>query len=250
MSGRPSTAAAQRVAQGAVRGRKRESAEKSSRVRRLRASHSYGLVLVLIVAAFLFAAAVPDGRWGNSILVLLQCATLVCALWTSGVTALTSHWNAVLVAAACVAAISNLLTGGRLATGGTPLIAGLLTAATVVVIARGVVDQGEVNKQSVRGSIGIYILLGLLFAFLYGAVAGLGSTPLFAQGTDGTRPLRVYFSFVTLTTLGYGDYSPAGTIGQSLAIVEALTGQIYLVTVVALLVSRIGQGRNDSLSPD
>ena len=91
-----------------------------------------------------------------------------------------------------------------------------------------------------QGAICVYLLFGLLFVFVYGAVAALGDDPFFAQGTDGDRGLRVYFSFVTLATLGYGDYTPGTDFGHSLAITEALTGQLYLVTVVALLVSRIG----------
>jgi hypothetical protein len=67
----------------------------------------------------------------------------------------------------------------------------------------------------------------------------LGSGHFFAQGTDGTRSLRLYFSFVTLATLGYGDYTPAGNLGHTLAVLEALIGQLYLVTVLALLVSRL-----------
>jgi hypothetical protein len=56
---------------------------------------------------------------------------------------------------------------------------------------------------------------------------------------DGTRALRLYFSYVTLATLGYGDYTAASNLGHMLAVAEALIGQIYLVTVVALLVSRL-----------
>jgi hypothetical protein len=222
---------------------RRDSAEKDSRIRRLRASHSYGLVLVLILSTFLFALVVPDGRWGSSALVLLQCATLVCALWTSGIAELASRTNVALLTLGGGAAIANLIIGGRVATGATSLFAGLLTVAVIVVVGRGVLDQGDINTQSVRGAIGIYVLIGLLFAFFYGAIAGLGSSHFFAQGTDGTRPLRVYFSYVTMTTVGYGDYTPAGTLGHALAVMEALLGQVYLVTVVALLVSRLGQGR-------
>jgi hypothetical protein len=79
-----------------------------------------------------------------------------------------------------------------------------------------------------------------MFVFVYGAVAALGHEPFFAGGSDGDRGLRVYFSFVTLATLGYGDYTPGTDFGRSLAIIEALVGQLYLVTVVALLMSRIG----------
>ena len=113
----------------------------------------------------------------------------------------------------------------------------------MVVLAPSIVDQGEINAQSITGAICIYLLLGIIFIFIYGAVAALGDGTFFAQGTDGTRALRLYFSYVTLATLGYGDYTPAGNFGHALAIVEALFGQLYLVTVVALLVARLGPRR-------
>ena len=193
-----------------------------SRLGRLRASHSYGLVLALIVATFLFTATAGDGRWAASMLVMLVGLTLVCALWTSGRTHIMVRAGAPLLAFALITAVGNLIEGGRAWPGALWLFAVLLTLATIAAIGLGVVDQGEVNKQSVGGAIAIYLQLGLVFSFLYGAVAVLGSSPFFAQGTDGTRSVRTYFSYVTLATLGYGDYSPAGTLGHTLAIVEAL----------------------------
>jgi hypothetical protein len=89
-----------------------------------------------------------------------------------------------------------------------------------------------------------YLLIGLFFAFVYGVIAAFGSGSLFAQGTDGTSSLRLNFSFVTLATLGYGDYTPAGDLGHMVAIVEAPLGQVYLVTVVAVLVSRLGRPKD------
>ena len=129
-------------------------------------------------------------------------------------------------------------------TGAAGIASGVLAVVTIVTIAIGVVDQDEVNAQSITGAVCMYLLFGILFMFLYGAVALLGSSDFFAQGTDGTRALRLYFSYVTLATLGYGDYTPAGNLGHSLAILEALLGQLYLVTVLALLVSRL-QGRRN-----
>jgi hypothetical protein len=79
----------------------------------------------------------------------------------------------------------------------------------------------------------------MLFLLAYGVVAVLDSGPLFAQGTDGTTALRLYFSFVTLATVGYGDYTTASNLGQMLSVLEALIGQLYLVTVIAVLVSRM-----------
>ena len=75
-------------------------------------------------------------------------------------------------------------------------------------MALGVVDQGEANVKAVTGAVCVYVLIGLLFVFLYGVIAVVSSGDFFAQGTDGTRSLRLYFSFVTLATLGYGDYTP------------------------------------------
>jgi hypothetical protein len=103
----------------------------------------------------------------------------------------------------------------------------------------GVWDQGTVNAQTVVDVLTIYLLIGALYAFAFSAAALIGSGPLFAQSTDGTMAVRVYFSYVTIATLGYGDYTPAGTTAQMMAASEAILGQIYLVTVVALVVSRL-----------
>jgi hypothetical protein len=197
----------------------------------------------MVLAVFLFTALSPDDDWAASVIVLLLGATLVCALWTSGAANARSHVNVALVTLATVVACVNFVPSQDVR-GAVGVFEALLTLAVGFVIGRGVVDQGEVNLQSVRGAIAIYVLLGLLFTFLYGAVVVWGPT-LFAQGTDATRPVRLYFSYVTLTTLGYGDYAPAGTVAHTLAIVEALVGQLYLVTIVALLVSRLHTRADD-----
>jgi len=80
-------------------------------------------------------------------------------------------------------------------------------------------------------------------------IAVLGHGSFFAQGTDGTRPIRLYFSYVTLATIGYGDYTAAGNLGHALAVLEALIGQLYLVTVVAVIVTRLGGRRADRRTP-
>ena len=79
----------------------------------------------------------------------------------------------------------------------------------------------------------------MLFTFVYAVLALQGAGPFFAQGTDGTPATRLYFSYTTLTTVGYGDYTAASDVGHTVAVSEALLGQLYLVTVVALLVSRV-----------
>jgi voltage-gated potassium channel len=212
---------------------------RGTRVARLRAAHSYGLVLGLILVVFVFTSVAPNSPWADSTLVLLQSLTLVTALWTSGVAKADSRISISLVAFATASALALLIFGGDFFKAVVLILAGLLTLATILTVALGIVDQGEANVKAVTGAVCVYVLIGLLFVFIYGAIATISSGDFFAQGTDGTRSLRLYFSFVTLATLGYGDYTPAHELGRTLAIVEALFGQLYLVTVIALLVSRM-----------
>ena len=212
---------------------------RGTRVARLRAAHSYGLVLGLILVVFVFTSVAPNSPWADSTLVLLQSLTLVTALWTSGVAKADSRISIGLVALATASALALLIFGGNFFEAVVLILAGILTLATILTVALGIVDQGEANVKAVTGAVCVYVLIGLLFVFLYGVIAVVSSGDFFAQGTDGTRSLRLYFSFVTLATLGYGDYTPAHELGRTLAIVEALFGQLYLVTVIALLVSRI-----------
>jgi hypothetical protein len=214
-----------------------------SRLERIRASHSYGFVLVLIAATYVFIVAAPDESWARSVLILIESATLAAAVWTSGL-----GWvRAVFVVAVfgTSVAVVQLFVGGSTMHGLDALLDLLLALAIVLVIGLGVSDQREVNRQSVTGAVCIYLLLGILFTFVYDACAAFGSGPFFAGGTDGSAATRIYFSYVTLATLGYGDYTPAGQPGRSFAVAEALIGQLYLVTIVALLVGRFGQVRRE-----
>jgi hypothetical protein len=212
-----------------------------SRVERLHASHTYGYVLLLITATYVFMVAAPDEGWARGVLILLEAATLALALWTSGFDWLRPAYA--LAGVALLVAIVQLFVESSAAKGLDALLDVLLVGATILVIALGVFDQREVNRKSVSGAVCVYLILGILFTFVYSCCAALGSHPFFAQGTDGSPADRVYFSYVTLATLGYGDYTAAAQPGRSFAVLESLLGQLYLVTIVALLVGRFGQTR-------
>jgi hypothetical protein len=207
---------------------------------RFHATHSYWAVLVAILATFLFAGLAPNSAWATSVLVLVQTGTLVLALRTSGWRVTQSRTVLVLVLVGVSAAAANLIWRGDALLAVLDVLTGLLTIAIGVVVALGALEQGEVNSKSVGGAICVYILIGMVFLFVYGIIAVLGSGAFFAQGTDGTRALRLYFSFITLATVGYGDYTASGNLGHALAVMEALLGQLYLVTVVAVVVTRLG----------
>jgi hypothetical protein len=202
-----------------------------------RASRHYAAVLVLVVVTVLYMSFAPEGAASRGVLLLLVSFTCATALWRSR--GVSSDARVGIVVAGMVLAVLEVVIGGSVLSVLASALNAVFAIATVVVIARGVVTAGGVTFQSVIGAICIYLLVGMTFAFLYGAAAEFGSTPFFTSGTDGTISIRLYFSFITLTTVGYGDYVAAGSLGHTLSFTEALMGQLYLVTVVALLVGRL-----------
>jgi hypothetical protein len=114
---------------------------------------------------------------------------------------------------------------------------GLLLLATVTVIVRRIVSVTTVTAQSIYGAISAYLIIGLMFAAFYAAISKAHGGHFFADGRAGNSQTFQYFSFTTLTTLGYGDFTAAGNDGRAVAVIEALTGQIFLATLVARLVA-------------
>ena len=112
----------------------------------------------------------------------------------------------------------------------------LLVTATLPITLSRVLHHRRVTHETVLGALCAYVLVGLLFAFLYLAVAAPGRAVLRPAGA-ARQSEYVYFSFVTLTTLGFGDLSPAVGLPQALTVLEALLGQVFLVTLVARLVT-------------
>ena len=114
------------------------------------------------------------------------------------------------------------------------LLAAAIPAALVGGVARLIKERG-VTLRAVVGALTIYLYVGLLFAWVIAFVSAVDSTPYFAQPDLGHGD-RVYFSFTVLTTTGFGDLTAATSLGHALAVVEMLTGQLYLVTVIGVLV--------------
>jgi Ion channel len=96
-----------------------------------------------------------------------------------------------------------------------------------------------VTLQAVAGSLAIYLLTGLAFAWLIALVDRVD--PGSYHGAEGAGSTWVYFSFTVLTTTGFGDVTAATPVGRALAVVEMLGGQLYLVTVIGVLVGSFGR---------
>jgi ion channel len=102
------------------------------------------------------------------------------------------------------------------------------------------------DLEVVLGALCAYLYIGSYFAFLFSTIAIVSESPFFAQPGADNMLNFVYFSFVTLTTTGYGDISPAFGPGRMIAVLEAIIGQLYLVSVVAIVVSAYGKRKPPS----
>ena len=122
----------------------------------------------------------------------------------------------------------------------------LLIALVIIwTVARAVFGPGRITYHRIVGAILLYLTIGLVFVALYTLVGAY--SPNAFSGTTVTAHVSlpsdlVYFSFTTLTTLGYGDIMPVHPIARSLSNVEAIIGQVYPATLLARLVS-LGQGQ-------
>jgi hypothetical protein len=219
-----------------------EDREREARaVRRLlqsfRSTDSYGLLLLMIIATYVLATTLSE-RWGATVLLFAQISTVRLALRTSlarrGLLAVAN----VLFAVAGVGAVANLFTDHD-----TVLRSCVFMAASVlylvapVSIVRHIGYRREVDQETMLGALAAYLLIGMAFAFVYRFVGSVQGGPFFGVDGDGNVSQDLFFSFVTLTTTGYGNLVPAGNPGQSLAVLEALLGQLFLVTAVAKIVT-------------
>ncbi len=209
--------------------------------------HRYGPVLVVVVVSIVFALAVPEAGSSRAVLALLQGLTLVLAMLTSDLpTAMLRPLMALASAAALASALAALL-GGDTGIGIARILSGLLVVAAPAAIGQGVFrrirHERRVTIHLLLGVLAIYLLIGVMFAFADGAVDRLGARDFLRGYPDASLADFLYFSFATLTTTGYGDLVPGNNLARSFATVEALTGQIYLVTVVAVFVGNLAPRR-------
>jgi hypothetical protein len=212
-----------------------------------RPEYSFGIVLILILVALTFQVATPEAEWSRFVTVILHGTVMMAAL-------LAARAHPVLIRCAAVAvAIALVVSGVALVGPGhvEELPAGIVNLAfvglTPFVVGRGLIrelrEERTVTIRTMFGVLCIYLLIGTFFGFVFGVIETVGDTQFFARVVDPDPSDFLYFSFATLTTVGYGDLVTTNELGRSLAIFEALIGQIYLVTVVALIIANMSRGR-------
>jgi cytochrome b len=217
---------------------------------RARATARYGMVLGLLLATFILLICGLTSPWARVVTVALVCTTLLTALVAAQVGMRLQHVARGIVVVSLLVSILALGSHSDAGVAAVAIVNGLLVFVAPVAIAVSIVRRRIIDGRAVLGALCVYVLLGLLWAFVYTAVGAIEDKPFFVQDQHATTSEYTYFSFITMTTVGYGDLTPASNVGRGCAAMEALLGQIYLVTVVALLVSNLGRNRERERAAD
>ena len=197
-----------------------------------RVQDRFGLVLILLASSFV-ALGFAESTWALVLASGLQLAALI-------VTSLATRlWRdhrllGVLALVGIVAVVCSAISGDGAQVVAATASAMLLIAVLVGVLGR-ILRHREVTIQTLYGAMCAYFLLGLIFAAVYGGLDAASSTPLFGETVE--RSVYSYFSFTALTTLGFGDYTVKTNLGRRIVAIEAITGQLFLATTLARLVS-------------
>ncbi|MGH9206311.1 MAG: potassium channel family protein, partial [Acidimicrobiales bacterium] len=202
---------------------------------RMRRGDTYILVFALLVVTYFLVSLLPEATWSLLLQEVAAGATLLLTLHTSHARR-RLQWAALFgVAGGFVLTVVGSLVRDSLPLVGVVFFCVLL--ATPFVILNRILRHKAVSIETIAGAIDVYVILGLIFSSLYRAIDAISGTPFFAQVHHASVNQFLYFSFATQTTVGYGDLTAATDLGRSIVVMEALLGQVFLVTLVARLVS-------------
>jgi hypothetical protein len=219
----------------------RRFAARQAFLQRLRQGDTYGLLLVAIVITYALMAVLEEGDLRRAILGASFGAVLLLSFYTSHVRGRVLHVAVVVVAIAVALSVVQAFVGEAFQGAGAAML--LLLVASPFVVLRRILRHPEVNLETILGVVCAYLLIGMAFAGVYGEMDRLGTEYFFAQGRVEDPVEYLYFSYVVLTTVGFGDLTPGTNSGRILVTIEALFGQVFLVTIVAGLVSTFARSR-------
>jgi hypothetical protein len=197
----------------------------------------------MLLAILWFAMFLEESRL---VRVLVGFGVIVVVLWTFRATGVIKRTMRTTL-------LGAVALGALVASGGftdAPSIVAVIAFALASTLALGVLalvrrifEKTRIGLPEIVAALTAYLQIALVGAFLFGGTAVLLDGDFFNNGIEGQASDFFYFSVVTITTLGYGDLSPATNIGRSLAMTEALLGQIFLIVLVAYLVGMLGKSR-------
>ena len=218
--------------------------------RQTRERARYGFLMLATVALLAVQGTVDPGAFQQVVVTALAGASLLLAFRAARLSPRLVAFAAGVSVAALAVSILRATAGG-IGEGAALTMNAALVALGPPAIAVGLVRDlratGVVQIQSLLGVLSLLLLIGMAFGFVYGAIDRFGGDPFFAGGNTATVANCIYFSFTTLATVGYGDFVARTDLGHTLAVSEALIGQIYLVTVVSLIVTNLRRPLRDDV---
>jgi len=198
---------------------------------------SYGLVLLLVVLTYVVSVSLTEAR-AASVVLVVQLATVWLTLRTSRARPVVRRVADIVLCLGAIVAVGSFFVHQRGAElGGIFAVCCLLYLLAPFSILRHLIIRREIDIESLLGAVAAYLLVGMFFAFAYQAAGELGSVPFFGSAGHGSLSEDLFFSFVTLTTVGYGNLVPAANPGQTFAVMEAVLGQLFLVVAVGKVIS-------------
>jgi Ion channel len=208
----------------------------------LKRGDTYGLLLALLMVAYVVIAALERSPWERFVISCVLGLVILLALHTSHVRNRAFRLTTAIV---IILVLSTFVQGllGREGNDGTGYVLFvLLLIAPIVILAR-ILRHETVTVETILGALCIYVILGIAFAGIYEGINDVERLGFFAQAGPKSNVDFLYFSFITQTTVGYGDLTPGTDLGRVIVTFEALIGQVFLVTLVARLVSLFGTSR-------
>lgn len=202
----------------------------------------YGVLFLLIVTCMLMTVA--NTTWLEIVAVVILGGTVLFAFLAARAGRRAWRFATLAIPVAVVIGIIGRLDDGRGAQLTAAIVSIILPIAAIGALGRRLVKEHDVSGRTVLGLLSVYLLIGMTFAALYATIGIASDEPFFAQTKDPQPVDFTYFSYITIATVGYGDLTPANPLPRMLAAIEGLTGQLYLVTVVAVAVSRVRTRRD------
>jgi hypothetical protein len=200
---------------------------------------SYGLLFILLLIDYVILTLVDSPRWGGLLRGFPLAVTVLFAVHTSASSRRMVRVAQLAVVLSLAGGLAEAATGGKQEGALSYLLLTVLLMITPVVILRRVLPKQGVDIETLFAVVDVYIILGLIFSTLFIGIAHLepAGKPFLAQSGYHPPSNYVYLSYVTLTTVGFGDLTPYSNVARSVVVFEALIGQIFLVTLVARLVA-------------
>lgn len=217
----------------------------------VRDTDAFGLVLVMLsILIWVFIPIASANNWARIPTAAVYSLSIIITIHISAVHPRVFNLVVIMSAVLTVMVTVGIIIDSRPLSAAAAIgFAVLLLVAGAVIMAR-VINASSIKISTISGAVAVFLLTAMAFSEVYGALELLNPGSFRDTSTAMTHESMQYFSLITISTVGYGDVIPLSHAARSLASLEAVVGQIFLVTIVARLVSAFGTTKRDGKSEE